>query len=152
MFLFVLLFAPFSFYFLIGGKDQQLPTIAQFSIVAVTATLGGLILTAANLQKDFKRRQEFVHVSQKLIVATVLFIIFAACTQMVNLLGGIDIASPAHNLWDPLAWTRGIYFWLAVPCFYIGVLLFMWGLWDLVLALSGINTTPDQPQPPNPTG
>lgn len=143
-FLFMLLLPPFTLYFLVGDLYKTIPAVAQFSIVAVAPTLGGLVLAAAALDKSGKHLQ-LIHISQKFIVATVLFIVFVPSILIVDLLHGINITSVTFsNLRDGQAWARGIYFWLAVPCFYGGTALFLWGLRDLVYALIDLGTTNEQ--------
>jgi hypothetical protein len=140
----MLLFLAFTIYFLVGDEQYKtIPTVAQFSIVAVAPTLGGLILAAAAaLKESDSRRLQLIRISQKFIVATVLFIIFVPSLVMVNVLHGINVTSFSFsNLRDSTAWARGIYFWLAVPCFYSGLVLFLWGLRDLVHALMGLAST-----------
>lgn len=145
-FLFLLLLPPFTIYFLVGDMYKTIPAVAQFSIVAVAPTLGGLVLTAASALEKSDKRLQLIRVSQKFIVATVLFIIFVPSLLIVDLLHGINITSfTFSNLHDPVAWARGIYFWLAVPCFYGGTALFLWGLRDLVYVLMGLASASEQP-------
>lgn len=147
LFLLVLLLPPFTIYFLVGDLYKTTPAVAQFSIVAVAPTLGGLVLAAASALEKSDKRLQLIRVSQKFIVATVLFIIFVPSLLIVDLLHGINITSfTFSNLRDGQAWARGIYFWLAVPCFYGGTALFLWGLRDLVYALMDLGTASGRPR------
>lgn len=141
----VLLLIPFSFYLLTGELNQQVSPMAQFSIIVVAPVLGGLVLTAAsNLEKTSEKRSSLMCVAQKFISATVLFILFVPFIYTVDLFHGID---PNSFQWlDPIAWYRGIYFWLAVPCFYVGVVLFLFGIVDLVFVLVDLDMTADTRQ------
>jgi hypothetical protein len=145
--LFLLVFTSFVIYSLVGQLNKSVPEVAQFSILTISPVLGGLVLAAAsNYVKNPQKYSELIHVSQKFIMSTVLFIIFVPFSLMVELFGGINPDSLAANLSDPAAWGRSIYFWLGAPCFYAGILLFLWGLKDLVLALVDIDISDDQKQ------
>lgn len=138
-FLLMLLLPAFSIYFLVGDLYKTIPAVAQFSIVAVAPTLGGLVLTAASVLPKSDKQLQLMRVSQKFIVATVLFIIFLPSFLIVDLLQGINITSfTFSNFRYGQDWARGIYFWLAVPCFYGGTALFLWALRDLVYVLMGL--------------
>jgi len=142
----ILLFIPFSLYLLTGELNQQIPLLAQFSIIAVAPVLGGLVLAAAsNLEKISEKRLSLMCVAQKFISATVLFIFFVPFIYTVNLL---SIDPNSFKWFDPVAWYRGIYFWLAVPCFYVGIVLFLFGIMDLVFVLVELDTKADIRQAP----
>ena len=131
----VLLFAPLSIYILRGQPGVATTPISQFSVIAIASTLGGLILAAAARSQW---RLEFVRVAQKFILSTVLFIVFIPSIFMVDgMLDGIDINS--LEWMSPKAWIRTMYFLLAASCFFIGILLFLAGLVDLMFALSRLH-------------
>lgn len=78
-------------------------------------------------------------VAQKFIGVTILFLVFIPLIYMVDALyGGIDINSV--SLLDPMAWLRGISFWIAAPCFYGAVFLFLLGVSDLIFALADLGS------------
>lgn len=146
----VLLLVPFSIYLLTGELNKPVPPMAQFSIIAIAPILGGLVLTAAsNFKSTPEKHSELICIAQKFISATVLFILFVPFIYMVNLLHGIDVNSFQWH--DPIAWYRGIYFWLAVPCFYIGIVLFLFGIMDLLFVLVDLGTSSDGRQGTKPS-
>lgn len=124
----LIIFLPMSVYFLTKNIDT-----GQFSVLAIAPVLGGLVLAAASIIKTSQKRSNLIRVAQKFISATILFIIFIPLMYMLSLLGDIDVNSFQWN--DISAWFRGIYFWLAVPCFFIGEVLFLFGITDLILVL-----------------
>jgi hypothetical protein len=129
----IIISLPFSFYVLLGGITEQTSPVLQFTIIAVSTTLGGLVLTSANNRRiKRKTHDKLVKVAQKMIVAAVCFIIVVPLLFMVDLTGGIDV-----NHWDmsTLGWIRGVSFWLAGIGFYIGIFLFLIGALDLILTM-----------------
>lgn len=124
----------FSFYFLLGGIQKSIPPVLQFTIVAVSSTLGGLVMTSANNQRiGYDRHDELIRVAQKFIVATILFLLTAALLFLiVELLGDVD-----PNVFDiSLAGiVRGICFWAMGFWFFTGTFLFSLGIIDLALTL-----------------
>jgi hypothetical protein len=131
----MVLFLPLSIYVLINELSVTDSKVAQLSIVAMAPTLGGLVLAAASRSEW---QTELVRVARKFILATVLFIIVIPSLFVVDRMSGIDIYSG-----DRLAlkdWVRGSYFWLAAPCFFVGISLFLVGLIDLMFALSRLGS------------
>jgi uncharacterized membrane protein len=125
-FIFPTLFAiPFVLYVLLAGINESLSPVIEFSLLAVAPTLGGLVLTAAGNRRPGSRAHiELTSVAQKLILATVLLIAFAALFFTANLAESADI--------EFLYWAS---FWGSVWTFYPGVFLFLLGISDLVFAL-----------------
>lgn len=142
--LIVLVLAPFTIYVLtesnqIFNEKNQLTPMAQLSIIAIAPVLGGLVLTAAsNFKRYSEKRLGLISVAKKLISSTVLLIFFVIFMFTVNRLHGIDPYSFQWN--DLVAWFRGIYFWLAIPCVYGSIILFLFGIMDLVYVLADIDT------------
>ena len=124
---------PFVFYLLLSGAQQSVPPILQWSIIAVAPTLGGLVLAgASNHRLEEGVHDELISVVQKLILATVLFILFTCLFFTVELTGGIDTSSLDLSL---MGWFRGGSFWTSAAFFFAGVYLFLVAIMDLVLAL-----------------
>ena len=122
------------FYILLGDSQVAVPSTLQFNIIIVSATLGGLVLATATISRVKRaKRRELLSVAQKLIVATILFVFTTALLFLVELLGGIDANSFE---WTTKGLFRGIFFWATVICFFSGVILFSFGIIDLILALS----------------
>jgi len=127
---------PFSFYILLNGVVKPTSPVLQFTIITVSATLGGLVLTSANNRRVNRRTHEkLIKVAQKMIVSAVFFIIIVSLLFMVDFMGGID----THH-WDfsVIGLTRGLSFWAAGIGFYLGVFLFLMGLLDLVVVLKDL--------------
>jgi len=124
---------PFVFYLLTQGVEKSIPPALQWSIIAIAPTLGGLVFAGAG-NRRIKRGvyYELISVAQKLIVATVLFILFTCLFFTVELTGGIDTNVLDLSL---LGWFRGGSFWLSVAFFFVGVYLFLVAIIDLVFAL-----------------
>lgn len=124
---------PFVFYLLTQGVEKSIPPALQWSIIAIAPTLGGLVFAGAG-NRRIKRGvyYELISVAQKLIVATVLFILFSCLFFTVELTSGIDTNSIDLSV---LGWLRGGSFWLSVAFFYVGVYLFLVAIIDLVFAL-----------------
>jgi len=124
---------PFVFYLLTSGVEKSIPPALQWSVIATTPTLGGLVFAGAGKGK-MKRGAyyELISVAQKLIVATVLFILFTCLFFTVELTGSIDTNIIDLSL---LGWFRGGSFWLSVAFFFVGVYLFLVAIIDLVFAL-----------------
>ena len=135
--LWLFLFVPLSLYLLTTE-----PSAEQFSIITIAPVLGGLVLAAASIMtKPSETRTSLLRVAQKFISATVLFILFIPFIYVINLWKGINPNSFQWN--DVTAWFRGIYFWLAAPCFFLGEALFLFGLTDLIYALIGFEAIGD---------
>lgn len=124
---------PFVFYLLLSGVQKSVPPTLQWGIIAVAPTLGGLVLAGAGNRRIRKRiHDELISVAQKLIVATVLFILFTCLFFTVELTGGIDTSSLDLSL---MGWFRGGSFWTSAAFFFTGAYLFLLAIIDLVLAL-----------------
>jgi len=133
-FLLPALFAmPFVFYVLLSGVKRSVTPVMDFSLIAIAPILGGLMLTAAG-SKRIRRvvRLELISVAQKLIVATVLLIVFTALFFTLDLVGDID---PKSLEWSSMGFIRWAFFWGNVWSFYPGVYLFLLGVSDLVFTL-----------------
>lgn len=127
------LFLPsFSFYTLASYSSSVSSLGPQLSILAISPILGGLVLAAVPMSSS---GMELTRVAHKLIFATILFVLFVPAIFLVNQLGSIDV-STMGNLRHTEDWTRGLYFWVAVPSFYGGIALFSVALVDLAFTLS----------------
>jgi hypothetical protein len=129
----ILIAMPFVSYVLLSGLTKSVPPVIQFSLIAVSPTLGGLVLTAAT-NRRLRRitRIELISVAQKLIGATVLLIVFVSLFFTGDLLGG---ANPSSVEWSVAGFFRWAFLWGSIWTFYIGTCLFLLGISDLVLAL-----------------
>ncbi len=136
-FIIILFFTvPFVFYVLLHGTQETGSSALDFNIIIIAPTLGGLIFAgAANRRINNITRIELISVVKKLIVATVLFILFKSLFFTVELTGGIDTNIPD---WSSIGIFRGVSFWASAVFFYIGIFLFLFGITDLVLALRHI--------------
>jgi len=116
---------------LLDGSRVIVPPVLQFNIIIVSATLGGLVLTAATIPRDKRGEyRELLSVAQKLIVATILFVFSTALLFFSELTTTIN-------------WLYNICFWLTALCFFPGVILFALGIIDLIIALSHMRQRPD---------
>ncbi len=126
---------PFVFYVLLSGIKESVPSVVEFSLIAVAPTLGGLVLTAAGNRRLSRRAHiELISVAQKLILATVLLIVFASLFFTINLLELTDIELNFLD-WSWSGFFYQVFFWGSVWTFYPGVFLFLLGISDLVFAL-----------------
>jgi hypothetical protein len=126
---------PFTIYTLFPGTKDVIPQGVGFSPIVIAPVLGGLMLTAAGNKRIKNRaRIELISVAQKLIVATVLLIVFAAIFFTAYLFGLADIELNALE-WSVAGFFRWAFFWVGVWVFYPGVYLFLFGIFDLVFAL-----------------
>lgn len=124
---------PFVFYLLLSGVQKSVPPTLQWSIIAVAPILGGLVLAGASNRRIKKgAHDELISVAQKLIVATVFFILFTCFFFTVEITGGIDTSLVDLSL---MGWFRGVSFWISAAFFYAGVYLFLVAIIDLVLVL-----------------
>ena len=142
---------PFVLLYINGLQIQpdQIPPVAQLSVIGISIGLAGITLTASRISNITpEKRLELICVSQKFITATVLFIFFVAAINMIdNALNGIDVNSfSTTNLSNITNWYRGILFYLSVPSFYVGLILFLVGLVDLVFAFLDLDTRPTVPR------
>jgi hypothetical protein len=125
--------ALISLYLLLSGQNNVVPPVLQFSIIPITATLGGLVVAGANYSKiNLERRIELLKVAQKLIVATIAFIFFAS----IYFLAG-DVKPNVTPL-TQFEWIKYILFWLATFLFYSGTTLFVIGIIDLAIGLKAL--------------
>jgi hypothetical protein len=125
-----------SFYLLFGIKTVEIPVGLQFSIIPVTATLGGLVIAGANYSKlSPEGRYELIRVSQNLIVATIAFVFFIATFAIANLGTAINPNVSPNTQLDVI---KLIFYWLSVVFFFIGTTLFVSGVVDLALGLKKI--------------
>jgi len=136
--LFFLFLAPFSIYVLESLQPKPLYDVVNLSIIGISLALAGLSFAASSISPmTAEKRVELICVAQKFIGVTILFLLFIPLIYMIDALyGGIDIN--AVSFLDPTAWLRGIFFWIAAPCFYGAVVLFLLGVSDLIFALSDL--------------
>lgn len=124
---------PFVFYVLLSGRQATISSALDFNIIIIAPTLGGLIFAgAASRRIKNVARVELISVVKKLIVATVLFILFSSLIFTIDLIGGINTQKPDYSITGIF---RGVSFWTSAVFFYMGVFLFLSGITDLVLAL-----------------
>lgn len=125
-----------SIYLLLSGKNDVIPPVLQFSIVPVTATLGGLVIAGANYSKiSPERRSELLRVAQSLIVATISLIFFAVLFYFADIGGSVN---PNNLPSTQLEWIKLVFFWLAVVCFFSGTSLFVVGIINLAVGLKNL--------------
>jgi hypothetical protein len=120
-------------YLLLESQKAMIPTTLQFSIVTVTATLGGLVIAGANYSKiNYFRRYELLEVAQKLIVATVTFIFFAVFYVLASVGENVD-----PNKWPSsgIEIIKWVFLWISMLLFLSGAGLSVIGIIDLALAL-----------------
>jgi hypothetical protein len=125
-----------SSYLLLGSSNADIPPGLQFSIIPVTATLGGLVIAGANNSKlSTPSRNELLRVSQNFIVATLSFIFFTATFSLANIGPQID-----PNMFPPgeVERIRFVIYWISIVLFLAGTTLFAVGIIDLSLALRKI--------------
>ena len=128
----------FTVYFLSGDEVGSVPATLEVGVIAVSVTLGGLVLNAG-LNLCGEMRKEFIVVAQKFIAVVILMLIFLPTLHIVDLAGGIDTNSFEPG--DPVAWFRGAMFWIAAASFYASVVLFIIALVDLAYAVFGLDGT-----------
>jgi hypothetical protein len=122
--------------YLLGSKDIVIPPGLQFSIIPVTATLGGLVIAGSNNSKlSPVSRNELLRVAQNLIVATISFIFFVATFALANISKDFD---PNVLPTTDVEWVKFCFYWLSVVFFFIGTALFVVGITDLSLGLKRI--------------
>lgn len=118
------------------SSDNILPEKLKFNVIEISATLGGLVLAAASLNaRRIKNniRKRLLHVSIKLIAATILLIFYTAFTYWAYKDG-----SPILFSWDFSSLEnilRGSAVIISVICFFIGHPLFLMGSMDLIYAI-----------------
>ena len=122
-----------SLYLLLGGPQVIVPSILQFSIVPVTATLGGLVIAGANYSSiDPIRRVELLRVAQKMIIATISFIFFAVFAWLAQLGGQIDPNEFGLEV------AKSFFFWFGAFLFVAGAVLFVIGIIELAVSLKNL--------------
>lgn len=144
----VLLLIPFTLYVLTSIPNSPIkpettfnpyyliPDSFRFYLIIISATLGGLVLTASNNSKlDITTRRDFVNVSKKFIVATILLILFVVFLYNSNIFGNIDPTRFEEHITVQGAYIA-VMFWVSVLCFYIGVVLFLTGIIEFIISLS----------------
>ena len=125
-----------SIYLLLGDKMETIPPVLQFSIVPITATLGGLVVAGANYSKILpKQRIGLLRVAQKLIVATLAFIFFAVLVSLSEVGGSVDLNILPSNTLGTIKW---VFLWLSVGLFFSGTSLFVLGIVDLAIGLKSL--------------
>jgi hypothetical protein len=117
----------------------MIPDAFRFALIAIAGTLGGLVLTASNNSHlSNNTRQEFINVSKKFIVSTILLIFFTVLFYNSNIFGVID----PMKLQEPIQFD-GVYiaiaFWFSTLCFYLGITLFLLGIIEFINSLSHIS-------------
>jgi hypothetical protein len=124
-----------SWYILLSDTVIKTPPVLQFEIIIVSSALGGLVLAAATIPKARDTGyDELLSIAQKLIVATILFVLSACFLFLVDFAG--EFSPNAVELTSIKWWVSNICFWLTVLCYFPGVALFSLGIIDLVTALT----------------
>ena len=125
-----------SIYLLLGNSIAVIPPVLQFSIIPVTAVLGGLVISGANYSDiTTESRSELLRVAQNLIVATIAFIVFAVLFFLSNIGESID---PNQIPTTQLEWTKFVLFWIALLLFVSGTFLFVVGIINLAIGLNNL--------------
>lgn len=131
-------FPVLSLYFLTGGKVGPVPAPLEVGVIAVSITLGGLVLNAG-LNRGDETGREFIVVAQKFVAVVILMLIFLPTVHIVDLAGDIDVSSFEPS--DLIAWGRGLMFLTATTSFYAGTGLFVIALFDLAYVVFGLGET-----------
>ena len=124
-----------SVYFLGVDPIEGISPALEFGVVAVAATLGGLVLNAglsSGVSCESLRR-EFIAVAQKFIVVVILAIIFPPIMWYVDSAGGADLTSFEPS--DASGWVLGALLLFGMFSFFAGVTFFIVALVDLVYAM-----------------
>lgn len=125
-----------SIYLLLSDAIAVVPPVLQFSIIPITAVLGGLVIAGANYSKiSPKHRSDLLRVSQNLIVATIAFVFFAVALSAANVGGEID---PNQIPTTQLEWIKFVFYWLAILLFLLGTGLFVIGIINLSVGLNNL--------------
>lgn len=125
-----------SIYLLLGNSIAVIPPVLQFSIIPVTAVLGGLVIAGANYSHITpERRSELLKVAQNLIVATIAFIFFAVVFFLSNI---GDSINPNQIPTTQLEWIKFALFWIALLLFVSGTFLFVVGIINLAISLNNL--------------
>jgi len=141
---FVIILLPLSLYILKSLSPEQVPTVANISIVVLGLSLAGLSLRAASIGTNVDERMRFVCISQKFILVVILFVIFIPLIYLIDLppFNGIYVDS---IVWPPdtISVLRGLLFWIATPCYYLGIFLLWLGMNDFIVVLANLSITSD---------
>ncbi len=121
------------------------PEVVGFSLPIVSAMLAALTVTAANYSHLAReRRAEVLRIAQKLVVATVSFVLFVVVFFSLSVyekkFGAID---PNKLAWGVNAIYGGTLFWLSGISLFLGSWLFILGtgeLIDVLAKLRGVNS------------
>lgn len=125
-----------SIYLLLSNSIAVIPPVLQFSIIPVTAILGGLVIAGANYSHITPEgRSELLKVAQNLIVATIVFIFFTVAFFLSNIGESID---PNQIPATQLEWMKFAFFWIAILLFVSGTFLFVVGIISLAVGLSNL--------------
>jgi hypothetical protein len=150
-YVFILLsLTPFVLYILTNSPNNPIrpatpnnpyyliPDTLRFGLIAITATLGGLVLTASNNShlSDTTRRS-FINVSKKFIISTILLIFFVVLFYTSNIYGEIDPTQLEKTITPQGVFVASVW-WISVFCFYIGIMLFLLGIFELIISLNAI--------------
>lgn len=123
-----------SIYLLLSDAVAVIPTVLQFSIIPITAVLGGLVIAGANYSKITpESRSELLNVAQNLIVATIAFIFFAVVFFAANIGSKFD---PNQIPTTQLEWIKLVLYWFALLSFLLGTVLFVIGIINLAIGLN----------------
>lgn len=146
----IVVFLPTSLYILKSLIPGQLPASANISLIALSLSLAGLSFSAISDKIKVDDRIQLLCVAQKFILVVVLFIIFIPFIYLVDQppFNGININS---FVWPPdtISFTRGLLFWIATPCYYVGIILFWFGISDFLVTLANLNFISDKKQDTN---
>jgi hypothetical protein len=111
----------------------------QFSIIPITAVLGGLVISGAHYSKiDSECRADLLRVSQNLIVSTILFIFFAVFLVVASVGTNVD---PNQLPETQLGWIKLIFYWIALLLFILGTSMFVIGVINLLKGLNKLKTS-----------
>jgi hypothetical protein len=124
---------------------QTLSATESLSIIVISVAFAALPLATASI-KDINRdsRAQLVGISQKFVLVTVLFTLFAVLTYMLNQPPFKDL-DVAHPNWASInGWVIAIAFLCEASCYFGSIALFIVGTADLVVTFAHLNTKPDE--------
>lgn len=125
-----------SIYLLLSDSIAVIPPVLQFSIIPITAVLGGLVIAGANYAHiTAEQRSELLRVAQNLIVATIAFIFFTVILFAANIGESID---PNKIPTTQLEWIKFVLYWSALLSFFSGTCLFVIGIINLSIGLNNL--------------
>jgi hypothetical protein len=122
------------------------PAVVGFSVPIVSAMLAALTITAANYsQLAREQRAEVLRVAQKLVVATVSFVLFVVVFSLLSVFekkyGTVD---PNKLAWGINEVNGGVLYWLSGLSLFLGSGLFVLGTGELVDVLAKVRRVGDR--------